>query len=93
MMNDNPLASNGLPHRWAARGHFVVLETGFGAGRNFLATWAAWRADPQRCRTLYYIAIEAHPPSADELIHAHRDGNSASLVTQLVDAWPALTPA
>ena len=92
MMNDNPLASNGLPQRWAARGHFVVLETGFGSGWNFLATWAAWRADPQRCRTLYYIAIEAHPPSADELIHAHRDGNSASLVTQLVDAWPALTP-
>src|SRR6185436_10644778 len=36
------LAGNGLPRRWAGRAHFVILETGFGLGHNFLATWAAW---------------------------------------------------
>src|SRR4051812_32428877 len=40
------LAGNGLPQRWAGRAHFVILETGFGLGHNFLATWAAWRDDP-----------------------------------------------
>src|ERR1043165_8189289 len=39
------LAGNGLPRRWAGRTHFVVLETGFGLGNNFIATWAAWRDD------------------------------------------------
>ena len=34
---------NGLPGRWAGRDRFVVLETGFGLGLNFLATWRAWR--------------------------------------------------
>ena len=43
------LAGNGLPGRWAGCDDFVIAETGFGLGNNFLATWAAWRADPQRC--------------------------------------------
>ena len=46
---------------WAGkrgRDRFVVLETGFGLGNNFLATWAAWRADPRRCRQLHFVSIE-----------------------------------
>ncbi|RZL32833.1 MAG: bifunctional tRNA (5-methylaminomethyl-2-thiouridine)(34)-methyltransferase MnmD/FAD-dependent 5-carboxymethylaminomethyl-2-thiouridine(34) oxidoreductase MnmC, partial [Rubrivivax sp.] len=35
------VAGNGLPERWRGRGRFVVLETGFGLGNNFLATWDA----------------------------------------------------
>src|SRR5258708_38177823 len=33
------LAGNGLPERWARRDRCVLLETGFGMGLNFLATW------------------------------------------------------
>ena len=33
------LAGNDLPARWAGRERFTVLETGFGLGNNFLATW------------------------------------------------------
>jgi len=40
------LAGNGLPERWRNRARFVILETGFGTGLNFLSTWAAWQADP-----------------------------------------------
>src|SRR5207245_8213129 len=43
------LAGNRLPERWAGRERFVILETGFGFGLNFLATWQAWRRDPARC--------------------------------------------
>ena len=41
-----------------------MLETGFGLGNNFLATWAAWRDDPQRCRQLHFISIEQHAADA-----------------------------
>ena len=38
--------------RWQGREHFVVLETGFGLGHHFLATWQAWRDDPRFIFTL-----------------------------------------
>ena len=61
------LQGNGLPARWQGRDDFVVLETGFGLGNNFLATWAAWRADPQRSRRLTFISVEKHPLTAEDL--------------------------
>lgn len=51
----------GLPARWQGRPDWTVLEAGFGLGTNFLATVAAWRADPHRPRRLHHVAIEAHP--------------------------------
>jgi tRNA 5-methylaminomethyl-2-thiouridine biosynthesis bifunctional protein len=52
------LGGNGLPERWRDRGRFTILENGFGTGLNFLATWAAWRADPDRPGRLHYLAVE-----------------------------------
>jgi tRNA 5-methylaminomethyl-2-thiouridine biosynthesis bifunctional protein len=40
------LQGNGLPQRWAERDRFVILETGFGFGLNFLVTLDAWRRNP-----------------------------------------------
>ena len=65
------LAGNGLPERWRGRERFVILETGFGLGLNFLATWRAWREDPQRCRKLHFVSLEKHPFYADDLARAH----------------------
>lgn len=86
------LNGNGLPGRWQGRDRFVVLETGFGLGNNFLATWAAWRSDPRRCRHLTYISIEKHPPDADDLARIHRDHAHPELCAQLLARWPSLTP-
>src|SRR5512134_4158297 len=55
------LGGNSLPGRWAGRGRFVILETGFGFGLNFLATWQAWRRDPRRCERLHFVSVEKHP--------------------------------
>src|SRR5438034_192138 len=55
------LAGNRLPERWAGRERFVILETGFGFGLNFLATWQAWRRDPARCGRLHFVSLEKHP--------------------------------
>jgi tRNA 5-methylaminomethyl-2-thiouridine biosynthesis bifunctional protein len=86
------LAGNGLPGRWAGRRRFVVLETGFGLGHNFLATWDAWQLDPQRCDTLWYVAIEKHPPRRDDLAQAHALSPLPALAAELQRAWPPLTP-
>ena len=57
---------NELPARWANAQTFCIVETGFGLGLNFLATWRAWREDPQRCARLHFVSIERHPfPAAD----------------------------
>jgi tRNA 5-methylaminomethyl-2-thiouridine biosynthesis bifunctional protein len=66
------LAGNGLPERWARRERFVILETGFGMGLNFLVTWRAWKEDPARCRRLHFVSIEKHPFTLDDLRSLHR---------------------
>jgi tRNA 5-methylaminomethyl-2-thiouridine biosynthesis bifunctional protein len=87
------LAGNGLPGRWAGRERFVILETGFGLGLNFLTTWQAWRADPSRCRRLHFVSIEACPFSLYDLRTVHegypelRDEAAA-----LHSRWPMLVP-
>src|SRR4051794_34762877 len=55
------LQGNGLPARWRGRPSFVVLETGFGIGLNFLAAWHEWRADPERPARLHFVSLEKHP--------------------------------
>lgn len=90
------LAGNGLPGRWAARPRFTVLEAGFGLGHNFLATWSAWRDDPQRCERLVYVAIEKHPPRQADLAWAHRHTPAGTPLRAQADAllaaWPPATP-
>ncbi len=86
------LRGNGLPERWARRAHFVILETGFGLGNNFLATWDAWRQDPARCARLFFVAVERHPPTAGDLARAHAGTPLPALAPALLQAWPPLTP-
>lgn len=84
------IGGNGLPGRWAGRDDFTVAETGFGLGNNFLATWAAWAADPDRPARLHYVAIDAHPPLRDDLQRAHGRTPLPALAQQLIEAWPPL---
>ena len=86
------IGGNGLPERWQGRERFVVLETGFGLGNNFLATWQAWRGDPQRCGRLVFISVEAYPPTRDELAAVHAESALPDLAEELQRAWPPLTP-
>ncbi|WP_426144811.1 FAD-dependent 5-carboxymethylaminomethyl-2-thiouridine(34) oxidoreductase MnmC [Polaromonas sp. DSR2-3-2] len=60
----------GLPEAWRGQPQWCVLETGFGLGLNFLVTWAAWRADPQRPRLLHFVSTEAYPASADDVLRS-----------------------
>jgi tRNA 5-methylaminomethyl-2-thiouridine biosynthesis bifunctional protein len=85
------LGGNGLPARWRGRERFVVLETGFGLGNNFLAAWDAWRDDPDRCAQLHFISIEARPFERADMVSLPRDAALAPLARQLATAWPPLT--
>jgi tRNA 5-methylaminomethyl-2-thiouridine biosynthesis bifunctional protein len=87
------LAGNGLPERWRGRDRFTILETGFGFGLNFLATWAAWRGDPERCTRLHFISIEKHPFTLADLRALHaRHAEFAPLAAELQARWPMLVP-
>ena len=91
------LAGNGLPQRWQGHERFVILETGFGLGLNFLATWHAWREDAQRGERLHFVSIEKHPFLADDLavLHAALHAKSpelATLANELRREWPPLVP-
>jgi tRNA 5-methylaminomethyl-2-thiouridine biosynthesis bifunctional protein len=83
------LAGNGLPGRWQGRDAFVVLETGFGLGLNFLATWDAWRRDAARPRRLHFVSVESRPFGRDDLATALRPFEElAPLADELTRAWP-----
>ncbi|MEH0165370.1 FAD-dependent 5-carboxymethylaminomethyl-2-thiouridine(34) oxidoreductase MnmC [Roseateles microcysteis] len=86
------LGGNGLPGRWQGSRRFVILETGFGLGNNFIATWAAWLADPQRSERLVFISIEKHPLRREDLSRAHQGSSEPRLAEQLLAQWPPLTP-
>ncbi len=91
------LAGNALPQAWQGREQFTVLETGFGLGLNFLATWQAWRNDlgnnAERCGRLHFVSVEKHPFLHDDLVDLHqRWPELADLAGALQAQWPLPTP-
>ena len=82
----------GTAPRWAGRDDFTLLDTRFGAGHNLLATWDAWRRDPQRSTRLNYLAIATPLLGRAELARQHADSPLPALVHELLAAWPPLTP-
>jgi tRNA 5-methylaminomethyl-2-thiouridine biosynthesis bifunctional protein len=83
------LAGNGLPARWSGRDAFVIVETGFGLGLNFLACWDAWRKDAARPKRLHFISVENRPLTRADLAAALAPfAEIESLAQELVRAWP-----
>lgn len=79
------LKQNQLPERWETSNQtrFVIAETGFGTGLNFLTTWQAFlqfsAENPQAQTTqLHFISFEKFPVHFDDLKKAHQ-------------AWPELS--
>jgi len=87
------LQGNGLPGRWVNRARFTIVETGFGAGLNFLATWLAWReAAPGHAR-LHFVSVEKHPFARADLKNIHaRFPELGAMSTDLLARYPLLLP-
>ncbi|QSP94038.1 bifunctional tRNA (5-methylaminomethyl-2-thiouridine)(34)-methyltransferase MnmD/FAD-dependent 5-carboxymethylaminomethyl-2-thiouridine(34) oxidoreductase MnmC [Marinobacter salinisoli] len=89
------LQHNGLPDRFRAvphRGNFVIAESGFGTGLNFLAAWQAWRdSAPDHAATFHFVSVERFPLTAADLKKALALWPELSeLANQLLDAYPPL---
>ena len=78
---------------WTDARRWSVLETGFGLGLNFLATWQAWQNDPHRPHRLFYSAVEAFPPEADDLLRSAAPyPELRPLAQELAAQWHGLLP-
>lgn len=89
------LKHNQLPERFVhipPAAHFVIAETGFGTGHNFLAAWQAWLASkPSHTATLHFVSVERFPLTRDDLARALALWPELStLAEQLIDAYPPL---
>lgn len=76
------LKHNDLPGRWqhwSRQRPFVLVETGFGTGLNFLVTWHAWRQWRPEGARLHFVSIEGHPLEMGDLARA-------------LALWPQLEP-
>ena len=83
------LHGNDLPARWADARTFTIVETGFGLGLNFMATWAAWRSDPRRCERLHFVSVEQQPFVRADLATLHaRYPEFREHSAELCAAWP-----
>jgi tRNA 5-methylaminomethyl-2-thiouridine biosynthesis bifunctional protein len=92
-MTANGMNGLGLPAAWAGLRQWRVLETGFGRGSNFLAAWHAWKEDPRRPSLLHYVAIEASPVSAADLLRsAEGRPELEPLARDLAAQWFGLMP-
>lgn len=88
------LHGNHLPGRWSShpRPHFVIAETGFGTGLNFLLTWLHWR-QARGAPRLHYLSVERFPLDRGALEQALAAWPTlAPLATQLLAQYPPALP-
>ena len=87
------LKQNELPQRWMQSDRFVIAETGFGTGLNFLVTMNAWSGSAPADASLHYISIEKHPVSPDDIARlAGRWPELESCTRELLQAYPPPVP-
>lgn len=94
------LAGNGLPGRFThhQRDLFIVAETGFGTGLNFLALWQAFdrfrHTQPDAgLKRLHFISFEKYPLRVSDLANAHASWPQlAHLSAALREQWPVALP-
>lgn len=83
------LAQNQLPQRWCEKPHFVIAETGFGTGLNFLTTWQAFADTAPKHHHLTYISVEQHPLTHQQMQAVHVP---SSFTSRLLEILPPCTP-
>lgn len=89
------LQHNDLPQRWQTHPHqnFVVAETGFGTGLNFLATWQSFLQHAPAEQRLHFVSFEKYPLQYEHLQQALQHfPELQELAEQLLRAYPAPEP-
>jgi tRNA 5-methylaminomethyl-2-thiouridine biosynthesis bifunctional protein len=85
------------PVRWQGRDRFVLLDSDFGDGEQFFATWQAWRDDSQRPQQLHYLALVPAMTTLQTLLQTLRPALEKSpqwqpLSVELCTVWPPSVP-
>ncbi|MFA6040569.1 MAG: tRNA (5-methylaminomethyl-2-thiouridine)(34)-methyltransferase MnmD [Methylophilus sp.] len=77
------LLHNQLAQRWQnlSNASFVIAETGFGTGLNFLSACQLWLNKAPATAKLHFISVEKHPLTRDELAQAQAMWPSLNLVS------------
>ncbi|BAN47048.1 bifunctional tRNA (5-methylaminomethyl-2-thiouridine)(34)-methyltransferase MnmD/FAD-dependent 5-carboxymethylaminomethyl-2-thiouridine(34) oxidoreductase MnmC [Metapseudomonas resinovorans] len=90
------IAGNDLAPRFAelpAGGRFVIGETGFGTGLNFLCAWQLFEQCAPRDARLHFVSVEKFPLARDDLQRALALWpDLAPLAAQLIDQYVAIHP-
>ncbi len=88
------LQHNQLPQRWQALKPdqaFVIAETGFGTGLNFLTCWQSWNQQPASTARLHFISVERYPLTTAQLTRALALWPQlAELAEQLLQQYPII---
>ena len=83
------LDGNGLPETWSGAKQFVIGETGFGTGLNFLAVWKLFGETAAEGQKLHFISVEKFPLSAEQIDEALSHwGELDEYRAQLVEVYP-----
>lgn len=85
------LQHNQLAERWKAFENtaFVIAETGFGTGLNFLCAWQDFLVEAPSDKQLHFISVEKYPLTKAMLSNALSMWPSLNqLSQQLIDAYP-----
>lgn len=64
------LDGNNLPAAWGDKDEFVIAETGFGTGLNFLAAWALFEETAKTGQRLHFVSVEKYPLSREQILEA-----------------------
>ncbi len=90
------LQHNHLAERWAALpadGRFVIGETGFGTGLNFLCAWQLWQQTAPTTAHLHFISCEKYPLTATDMTRSLQLWPELSELSQpLIDQYQVISP-
>lgn len=78
---------------WADLPAWRILNSHFGSGTHFLATWHAWATDPHAPRLLHYAALTADAPTFEVLARSGLENPPwLALIEELRGHWVDLSP-
>ncbi|MEI8399953.1 MAG: FAD-dependent 5-carboxymethylaminomethyl-2-thiouridine(34) oxidoreductase MnmC [Alcaligenaceae bacterium] len=84
-----------LPHAWAGRESYTLLDLDDGHGLGFVMLWRQWRSDPKRCARLHVVLV-AQALSLPCALRGHLlsmlPEQDHVLAEQLVKQWPLNLP-
>ncbi|MBX2834691.1 MAG: tRNA (5-methylaminomethyl-2-thiouridine)(34)-methyltransferase MnmD [Micavibrio sp.] len=88
------LQGNNLPEGWMGKDEFVIAETGFGTGLNFLAAWKCFRENADAGQKLHFISFEKYPLDGEEILANlyHWSDEFKGYLEPMVEAYPMLVP-